>query len=310
LLDLYVSVARHELHTLTSSQIADIELPKSRRQQREERAEPRHTDYIPPSKDNILKRKRDETEHDPKLKEFLDVMQPPSKLKGWANDETQLDPLVPLAADTVEAVVAPEGESDDEYQVIAKKSKTSAQQPSVEPKPTSTAAITELPQEREGDNVTTEEAGGAPDAPIPGQGPVSDADWLRSRTNRVLDLVDDHEAPPRDVDMVDAEKTEVVEAAPDVVEQPQTPTREEVDAISLEEGKIRETGRLFLRNLHYDVTEDDLREHFSTYGAIDEVRLFAFFANFLAMMNIQIGTTDAFAYEVTWENILVDVSLV
>jgi hypothetical protein len=32
--------------------------------------------------------------------------------------------------------------------------------------------------------------------------------------------------------------------------------------------------------------------------------------NFFAMMNIQIGTTDAFAYEVHWETILVDVSLV
>jgi multiple RNA-binding domain-containing protein 1 len=214
-------------------------------------------------------------------------MQPPSKLKGWANEETQLDSSVPLAVQPVEVVVAPEEESDDEYQVLAKKSQTPAQKASAEPK-AAPIMTTGLPEEQEGDTDALNETEAAPDTATLEQGPVSDADWLRSRTNRVLDLVEDDEPPSRDVAMIDADKAEVVEDTPNEVEQPHHSVREseaeaevEADTIPSEEDKIRETGRLFLRNLHYDVTEDDLREHFSAYGAIDEVRLFLTFTIFL-----------------------------
>jgi len=40
-----------------------------------------------------------------------------------------------------------------------------------------------------------------------------------------------------------------------------------------EEGGIGETGRLFLRNLPYTATEDDLRELFSPYGELSDVHL-------------------------------------
>jgi multiple RNA-binding domain-containing protein 1 len=266
---------------LTAAQIADKELPKSRRQQREERAESRYNDYLPPPKDSSLKRKRDETEQDPKLKEFLDVMQPPSKMKGWANDDTPIDASAPFAAEPAEVVVASEAESDDEYQVLEKKSKTAVPTPAIASKsvPATTPKVAEQTEEPKEQTV-----GAVPDTegPAPEQGLVSDADWLRSRTDRVLDLVEDDEAPPRDVPIVDAEESSKVEDdAQDAVEQPCPNTHEpdtEATSISAEEDKIRETGRLFLRNLHFDVTEDDLRTHFSKYGAIDEVRFFFAFS--------------------------------
>jgi multiple RNA-binding domain-containing protein 1 len=34
---------------------------------------------------------------------------------------------------------------------------------------------------------------------------------------------------------------------------------------------IRESGRLFVRNLPYTATEDDLRTHFEKYGTLEEV---------------------------------------
>lgn len=47
--------------------------------------------------------------------------------------------------------------------------------------------------------------------------------------------------------------------------------REEQD--EQEEGGIGETGRLFLRNLPYTATEDELRELFSPYGELSDVHL-------------------------------------
>jgi multiple RNA-binding domain-containing protein 1 len=151
------------------------------------------------------------------------------------------------------------------------------------------------------------------------QGPVSDVDWLRSRTNRVLELVEDDEilSTTPTVPQVAAPPTHVPAApSPDVVEaQPETqsPVEEQADTAAApdEEDKIRETGRLYLRNLHYEVTEDEIREQFSKHGALEEVShdtSLSLAAH--TMMNIKIGTTDASAPEVTLESILVDVFLI
>jgi multiple RNA-binding domain-containing protein 1 len=264
------------LRKLTCAKVADKDLPKSRRQQKEERAEPRRTDYLPPSKEHILKRKRDETEHDPKLKEFLDVMQPPSKLRGWANEETQLDVSLAPTVEATEDVVVPEGESDDEYQVLIKKSKMT-QRRSSKQEESAPIMIADLPKKTQNVVIGNLEREELPEASMFEQGAVSDADWLRSRTNRVLDLVeDDEQLNLPDLPMKGAEEDDNMEDTQAVAEQTQ-PSDEghqmepEADTATSEEDKIRRTGRLFLRNLHYDVTEDDLSEHFSTYGSLEEV---------------------------------------
>jgi multiple RNA-binding domain-containing protein 1 len=110
-------------------------------------------------------------------------------------------------------------------------------------------------------------------------GPVSDVDWLRSRTNRLLELVEDDEqsvptAPlskPQSTQPAQSTEPVVTEtvAQPDEVEEPEA--RPEDVPSSAEVDKIRETGRLYLRNLHFDITEEDLREHFSKYGSLQEV---------------------------------------
>ena len=42
---------------------------------------------------------------------------------------------------------------------------------------------------------------------------------------------------------------------------------------STPEDKIREHGRLFIRNLPFKTTEDALRERFSSFGPLEEVSL-------------------------------------
>ncbi|KAF2276968.1 RNA-binding domain-containing protein [Westerdykella ornata] len=264
--------------------ISDHSLPKSHRQRKEEKSGPAHVDYVPPQQDNKLKRKRvdEEAEKDPKLKEFLEVMQAPSKTKTWTNDDAQMGSGVGQTDTVVEAVVVPEGESDDEYQAIGKKAKTSheVKQPSVEAQPQKQPRP---PPEPTVDKSSGSEALSNSNITAAAEtGPVSDADWLRSRTNRVLDLVDDDEEPSRQVhDSAPApgrgssveEKTELAEM--EMVEQEKDTPNDVEEAVSQpsEVDKIRQTARLYLRNLHYDITSDDLQEHFSKYGPLEEVHV-------------------------------------
>jgi multiple RNA-binding domain-containing protein 1 len=120
----------------------------------------------------------------------------------------------------------------------------------------------------------------APDTATPDQAPVTDDDWLRSRTNRVLDLVEDDDVPAAHVSAPQipaAEKRDsplAIEQQPEPTQPADTPV---VDAAPSEEDKIRETGRLYLRNLHFEVAEEDIRNHFSKYGSLDEVSLHSHF---------------------------------
>ncbi|KAB2107045.1 Multiple RNA-binding domain-containing protein 1 [Alternaria gaisen] len=264
--------------------IADKELPKSRRQQKLEKSAPTSDEYRPQRQENDLKRKREEAEQDPKLKEFLEVYQPPSKTSIWANGDTQLnDTSVAPADEAVPEVAVPEDESDDEYQVISKKPKIAEEPAAVAANPQPTAAeasATELQAEVAGGANAMEDVQGAPAVE---QGPVSDADWLRSRTNRVLELVEDDEAQSNatvaTVPQETAPQTHVTAApSPGVVEaqselQPQAEEQPDNAAAPDEEDKIRETGRLYLRNLHYEVTEDEIKEQFSKHGALEEVHV-------------------------------------
>jgi multiple RNA-binding domain-containing protein 1 len=92
---------------------------------------------------------------------------------------------------------------------------------------------------------------------------ASDSDWLRSRTNRVLDLVEpagDPQVENQTQDQVlDAEEMEL-EAAPET----QDETSDDLPVPH---------GRLFIRNLPFEASEDDLRTLLTPYGHLEEVRI-------------------------------------
>ncbi len=287
--------------------IADKELPKSRRQLKlEKAAAQRNNDawISAETVENEKKRKRDEAERDPKLREFLDVYQAPSKTNVWNNGDMQVDVAAASTAEVLETVaVVPEDESDDEYQTISKRAKTSSELPE--------ALTPQTPiQKVEQTTEVIENTGPAGEAeileePVPDQGPVSDADWLRSRTKRALDLVEDDELPiepvkaPSPSRVVPLKQSSPPRAVPEpksIINDAEKETEAAVPEED-EEDKIRETGRLYLRNLHFDVTEDELRNHFSKYPSLEEVGSFPvpfhFLTLFVAMMNVKIGTTDA-----------------
>jgi multiple RNA-binding domain-containing protein 1 len=241
-----------------------------------------------------LKRKREEAElaRDPKLKEFLQVYQAPSKTNMWTNGDIQTDSPVAVPDDAPQIVDMPADESDDDYQVIAKKPKTT-----VDVARAADANAANVPTEGQHSQIETADKEGVEEATEADRGPVSDIDWLRSRTNRVLDLVEDDDQPATPVLSPETHTTSAKQPSPEVVaetdevEVSEAPP-EEVPP-SAEVDKIRDTGRLYLRNLHFEVTEDELRQHFAKYGSLEEVSCRIFYNYTRVMMNNQIGTTDA-----------------
>ncbi len=112
---------------------------------------------------------------------------------------------------------------------------------------------------------------GADDAAISNGQPeivtASDGDWLRGRTSRVLDLEGPREETP---------STAPAEV-PDVEPQANT-TSEDLGANGSGEGSNDEeikvpNGRLFLRNLAFEATDDDLQSLLRPFGNIEEVSL-------------------------------------
>jgi multiple RNA-binding domain-containing protein 1 len=77
-----------------------------------------------------------------------------------------------------------------------------------------------------------------------------------------MDLDDQHSKPRSDAqDPPQVENTAKKENTP------------EEEKNTTEEEKILKHRRLYVRNLPFDVLEDDLRDHFSAFGELEEVRL-------------------------------------
>ena len=218
------------------------------------------------------KRKRGDVEQDDiKLKEFLEVMQPANKAKQWTAgqvDDTAIEPPT-----KVQAIEVPEGESDGEYEAVPKKVRHSSPPKSsvaVEvPVVVEETVTSEVPQEQPPANTTIADA--------------TDDDWLRSRTNRLLDLVgpEDLAAPDKQHEPKDTMPFEAFDDEPVLPSNQHSTLADAMSEAEEEEQEkedptivaIRSNGRLFVRNLPYTATEDDLRAHFATYGALDEVSL-------------------------------------
>ena len=211
------------------------------------------------------KRKRDDLDKDDiKLKEFLEVMQPANKAKKWTAMEADDSAAEPPTK--MQAIELPEGESDGEYEEVPQKARQKSPPKIAAP----VVAVAALPIADQGSSVDAATDTNMPDA--------TDDDWLRSRTNRLLDLMDPEDIPvpskapnPSEAPAIEifAEEPLIfnkeIEATEDTSEE-----NEEKPDPTLE--AIRSNGRLFVRNLPYTATEQDLRNHFAPFGALEEVR--------------------------------------
>ena len=246
-----------------------------------------------------------------KLEEFLKVMQPPSKVRVWEDQAAlvhQTSPDLETASQVHEVSMVP---ADENYQPVLKQLKESINDAhTVQHGSQSTRTEDDLPKDL-GSEVKTENEDMAVAAEI--KGAESDADWLRSRTSRLLGLVDDDpmsetsampdnakaqnfetlETPNGAKGKASGLKTEGEEDTQEAhVVQTEMPSPKEDDS---QVHTTAENGRLFIRNLTYTTTEDELRCLFENerYGSLEEVSSISCFQLvFLhfSMMNILIGT--------------------
>lgn len=291
-----------------------------------EKANPRHATS---TNFTTLKRKHDQVEQslDPKLQEYLATMKPTMRSKTWADDGI---------------LINTNGESTDSVQVV---SSGNTETPSIKAKrlkpghePTLKTKQTERPDDITEDNSVGKksrsfETEDEPEATSVEEAPKSDMDWLRSRTSRLLGLVqdDEDEGSPEttevqeieesyDSDNESARKRKAQETSPPTQnELPNSPDQNKSFDANI--GQLRETGRLFVRNLLYNASESDMEPLFSPFGKIDEVRALFRYVNTLflilcaaslhpqaPMMIIQIGTAYAMHVMLPGKRILVDAS--
>lgn len=255
-------------------------------------------------------RKRDgpaEEQGKPRLQEFLEVMQPPSKSKVWENQDVPIAQIFAQPIPKAEDKVTREARSDDNYEHVPKKRKKESKSegetmvPAEPPVPVNGAGVDArtVPIDRDLSQETTLE-------PLNKSLAASDADWLRSRTSRLLGLVDDDDVQPTALPEDAATEKLGISEVPELVKEEsvsdasvQTDEELEVEGAILE-NEAAGNGRLFVRNLTYTTTEGDLRRHFEDgcHGTIEEVSLglttwlFSVFECVL-VMNILIGTAYA-----------------
>lgn len=278
----------------------------------------------PTQTEKNLKRKRgaDARTEDPKLKEYLEVMQkkPATKDQQPGTVSGNLDVVLPA-----------EDDSDDDVQVIPRTKKPRERHDS------STQQLDTSSKVEDSDHVDSTSNAAVPEGEVVQTDTntvptATDEDWLRSRTNRLLDLQPEDEVMTNDGPISEDRRNRLREdksAKQDQLEEFESEPviesyqEQQNKAIVSEptahpaiptggnetEMKIRESGRLYIRNLAYTTSEEDLQDAFGAYGAVAEVCQ-SFFVPLCMWFQDEhpIGTTDSQNADNGKENILVDAS--
>lgn len=203
----------------------------------------------------------------PALQDFIEATRPSTQSKSWSNDIVVNDGGAPsnslleqaLALKSGEDVnkfennVAdeifklPENESDDEYAEFGDAKKDDEGDEPMEDEPM--MSLDEVPK-------ANEEA-------------ISDLEWLKKRRIRVKENGEDEESDQTTVKPVATQSTQ----SNPTNTMPQESIIPQKDCEELAIEKIRETGRLFLRNILYTSKEEDFRNLFSKFGEMEEVHV-------------------------------------
>ncbi|WBW72617.1 ribosome biogenesis RNA-binding protein Mrd1 [Schizosaccharomyces osmophilus] len=227
-----------------------------------------------------LKRKFIDTLQDDKARTFLQLSTATSKSRTWDNEDYTFNNK-PSVAET--------NEEDEEYQELpfAKRQQTDEDgQPVsdtngapmiIDGRPQNNSEETEGNDKVDAEHSVSHENG--KDAVNTEQKPLSDEEWLRLHRTRIRE---DAEETPTAEDQNVSEITTPSEAKP--LEEKANPSLEtpssheeevqpDVSEYDQTIEKIQETKRLFLRNLTYSCTEEDISAHFQRFGALEQVHM-------------------------------------
>ncbi|KAF8926504.1 hypothetical protein BGZ58_011124, partial [Dissophora ornata] len=233
-----------------------------------------------------LKKKQDhlaklyQAESDPKLKEYLEIMQPRAVTKTWANDDAVELNTEKVGHDRVS------NKAKAKAQVVAIKNR----KPGGEGLMVTQTKITfedsddelydNLPTTKAGDESKAEDdedtvMSEAPkDDSLVNNSEVSDLDWLKSRMAKPAGEAAEEKSEDEKEDTKEKQDPEPA-PAPKIAQEP--PSRPLIISAEEEEENtknlIADTGRLFVRNLPYTCTEDELRKLFEKFGPLSEVHM-------------------------------------
>ncbi|CCE72830.1 Piso0_000426 [Millerozyma farinosa CBS 7064] len=210
----------------------------------------------------------EEIQKNPQLREYMEVMKPSSQSRSWDNNETVDGSGAPSTEALAEALKGKSGEpstqtnntlsidreSDDEYEDYNRINGASAEADDDE-SDKFLNLDTFAPKPDGEDNVENEQETSDQAARDPN---VSDLEWLKSHRRHMRDNENDasQEEPPKAAEQ-DQEESYMEE---------KTDEEKAVD-------RIRETGRLFVRNILYTSKEEDFKALFDQYGPLEEVHM-------------------------------------
>ncbi|CAI9090689.1 OLC1v1025512C3 [Oldenlandia corymbosa var. corymbosa] len=226
------------------------------------------SEILKPKKSKKEKKKDDKSD-DPQLEEFLQVMQPRSKTKLWANDTLTATTAAVRRGDVAErSNVKREDEKSNNNMVLELNKDNKEEQASSE--------SSDKRQDLVHDEV------------------ISDMDYFKSRVKQAWSDSEGEDEGESDKDadsddggnnfadmetdgMHDAKGKDDVSLEKSKYESLEEPDKEELDkepSLTREYGKeALETGRLFVRNLPYTTTEEELEEYFRTCGSVSQVHI-------------------------------------
>ena len=210
-------------------------------------------------------------------------MQHASKTNTWANDEEMLRPVDknPPTSDQPTEI----GNSTEDL-AYSQRKRAKVDDPAEASHASNGVADAATEQAHvQPEPMVVEDGQDAPAASENRAQPVSDSDWLRSKTSRLLGLLDEEEQaefdsrpperPTSPVKAPTAPKPEpIMNGAPQNKGEAEEPEQAPEQDANID--LIRNSARLFVRNLPYDTTEADLEPTFVSFGRIEEVSILFF----------------------------------
>ncbi|GAA5966213.1 hypothetical protein JCM3765_006090 [Sporobolomyces pararoseus] len=195
---------------------------------------------------------------DSRFKDFLAVMQPPkpSTLHDTTTTTTTTPSTLPSTLPSTSTTTTSETSSSSSAAATSKKKSK------ITPTPITTTIEPETQNNDDDDGVAGDEG-------------LTDAEYLAKRMKRTIDQVETTEEEEERGDLEEdggggggggfEQEEEEEEEKPEEVEE------ESESDLTIQ--SILETGRLFLRNLAFSVSEQDLKDLFQKFGQIDQVHL-------------------------------------
>lgn len=197
---------------------------------------------------------KDNRNDDPQLKEFIEVMLPRSKAKLWSNDTSTVAPMEQEKKASKKSIKVEGGGNNKN--IASKLDETDESESG----------------SSDGEAVVTCDLDPAQTA--------SDMDYFRSKIKtKWSDSESDEEdtenkhGADQDIQKKQTKKIDMLEEDDSKEGNEEGKSDVTAEADQLDENEDFEAGRLFVRNLPYTATEDELEEHFSTFGNVSQVHV-------------------------------------